>query len=304
MGTAPNSKVLPAPGRDGRCPVQDKGVLKEPGASAFDPAQHLRTLEDGSEYLDARWRLVWFLESHSEYTITSNLVHLSAKLAVVKVTITLPGGRTAEGLGMAAAHDVYRHVETAQTHALARALAMLGFGTESALDFETDAPADAGVKRNGSNGRKGPAGVPRNGNNGKKEPASEAQATTGPKGPSEQIRPVQPKQHPQQPQQETTHLPQPPEGLPSWASLEGVMTEDAPSGTPEPAPNGNHAAGQASGGESSPQCQECLGRVKEGRTRRGKVLSPQEVADLAREKTGKVLCPRSLTQHIEKGTKG
>lgn len=286
MGTAPNSKVLPAPGRDGRCPVQDKGVLKEPGASAFDPAQHLRTLEDGSEYLDARWRLVWFLESHSEYTITSNLVHLSARLAVVKVTITLPGGRTAEGLGMASAHDVYRHVETAQTHALARALAMLGFGTESALDFETDAPADAGVQRNGSNGNK--------------EPASEAQATNGPKGASEQIQAVQPKQEPQQPQQETTHLPQPPEGLPSWASLEGVMTEDAPSGTPEPAPNGNHQASQTSGGESSPQCQECLGRVKEGRTRRGKVLSPQEVAELAREQTGKVLCPRCLTQHIAK----
>lgn len=202
-----NAKLPPPPARNGTCPVQDKGVLKEPEASAFDPAQHLRTLEDGSEYLDARWRLVWFLESHSEYTITSNLVHLSVRLAVVKVTITLPGGRTAEGLGMAAAHDVYRHVETAQTHALARALAMLGFGTESALDFETAAPADAGVKSSGSNGRKGPAGVPRNGNNGKKEPASEAQATTGPKGPSEQIRPVQPKQPTQQQPQEPHRYP-------------------------------------------------------------------------------------------------
>lgn len=90
------------------------------------------------------------------------------------------------------------------------------------------------------------------------------------------------------------------EVLPSWASLADVKNEDASKGMAEPPSNGSHAAGQTSGGESSPQCQECLGRVKEGRTRQGKVLSPQEVAARARQQTGKVLCPRCLTQHMAK----
>ena len=264
--------------------------LGEPQALPFDPAQHLRTLEDGSEYLDARWRLVWFLENHSEYCITSNLVHLSPKLVIVKVTITLPGGRSAEGLGMASAHDVYRYVETAQTHALARALAMLGFGTESALDFDTDAPADAGVQRNGSHGQK--------------ETPSKTESPNGSKESSGQPQQIPPVRQTQEPQDGPPQPPPPADSLPSWASLGDTKAEDRPTGVPEPTPNGNHEASQTSGREPGLRCQECQGPVKEGRTRQGKVLSPQEVAERARQETGKVLCPRCLTQHIARGGKG
>ncbi|MDO8689214.1 MAG: hypothetical protein Q7R39_04275 [Dehalococcoidia bacterium] len=287
MGTTASAKLPSAPGQNRTCLTRCTTSLDEPEALAFDPVQHLRTLEDGSEYLDARWRLVWFLENHSEYSITSNLVHLSPKLVIVKVTITLPGGRSAEGLGMASAHDVYRYVETAQTHALARALAMLGFGTESALDFDTDAPADAGVQRNG--------------NNGKKEPVSQALPTDGSKETSQQIPPAR---QTQEPQEGPPQPPPPADSLPSWASLGDTKAEDASAGIAKPAPNGNHEASQTSGREAGLQCQECHGPVKEGRTRQGKVLSPQEVAERARQETGKVLCPRCLTQHIARGSKG
>ena len=283
MGITANAKPSSPPGRNGACPDRGKTGLEEPEALAFDPAQHLRTLEDGSEYLDARWRLVWFLENHSEYSITSNLVHLSPKLVIVKVAITLPGGRSAEGLGMASAHDVYRYVETAQTHALARALAMLGFGTESALDFETDAPADAGVQRNG--------------NSGTRQPASRAQASDGAAEPSQA---AEPGRQTAQPQQELSQAPRPTGGLPSWASLGEADAEDASGELREPAPNGNHQAGRTSSQEPVLQCEGCQGPVKEGRTRQGVVLSPQEVARRAREQTGKVLCPRCLTQNMAK----
>jgi len=255
----------------------------------FDPVQHLRTLEDGSEYLPARWRLVWFLERHGEYSITSNLVHLSARLVIVKVTITLPGGRSAEGLGMASLHEVYRYVETAQTHALARALAMLGFGTESALDFDTEAPADAGVQRNG--------------NYGKAEATSAAQPASGSSEPTEQIHPRQPSPQTQESMQQQPHTRQQPASLPSWANLEDSNAEDRLTARPEPPPNSNHRQDQTLGSQTGPQCQECQGTVKEGRTRQGKILSPQEVAERAKEQTGRVLCPRCLTQQIARGAK-
>jgi hypothetical protein len=132
-------------------------------SNRFNPSEHLRQIErkqrqpDGSyktisnDYLDVKWRLVWFREEHPDGSITTDLLSQpGVSPAVVKATVTLENGVTATGFGQCGADDWGDWLEKAETRSIGRALALLGYGTQFCEDFDdiiTDAPVEQRSQR-------------------------------------------------------------------------------------------------------------------------------------------------------------
>lgn len=102
------------------------GIVQPP----FDPREHLRQLEDGREYLDLKWRLLWLRTREPEATVETQVVPTDEDEVVCRATISLRSGAAAAAHGSARRSDGEPAVELAENRALARALASLGFGTE------------------------------------------------------------------------------------------------------------------------------------------------------------------------------
>jgi len=126
--------------------------------AAFDPTRYL-TKVSGRDYLTVQWRLVWLRSEHPLAKIETELVKLVEGGAIFRATITLPPvavdrvdptngslegyeswSATATGYGSETAADFGDYLEKAETKAIGRALAALGFGTQFALDFGGDEP--------------------------------------------------------------------------------------------------------------------------------------------------------------------
>jgi len=103
----------------------------------FDPARHL-SLVSGKEYLEVRWRLVWLRSDHPNAVIDTELVFhdLDAKLAIFKAYVKIPDGGSATGFGSEDAKGFGDYLEKAETKAIGRALAALGYGTQFCSDFD------------------------------------------------------------------------------------------------------------------------------------------------------------------------
>lgn len=98
---------------------------------AFDPSKHLRPMKGGAEYLDVKWRLVWLREEHPDAEVeTRALEHEPGKWASFYARVALPGKGSATGHGSETAQDFRDYYEKAETKALGRALAALGYGTQ------------------------------------------------------------------------------------------------------------------------------------------------------------------------------
>lgn len=104
-------------------------------AIAFDPSRYLTRINNG-EYLEVKWRLVWLREAHPDATISTELHRFDEQQAVFKATVSIPGGGSATGWGSESPGDFRDFLEKAETKALGRALAALGFGTQFCPDFE------------------------------------------------------------------------------------------------------------------------------------------------------------------------
>lgn len=129
----------------------------------FNPSQHLRKIErrqrqpDGSylkvanNYLDVKWRIVWFRGEHPGGSIQTDLLsEPGVSPAVVKATVTLENGVSATGFGQSGAEDWGDWLEKAETRSIGRALALLGYGTQFCDDFDdiiADAPSGAPQRR-------------------------------------------------------------------------------------------------------------------------------------------------------------
>jgi hypothetical protein len=153
----------------------------------FNPSEHVIQLKsrDGSkDYLPVQWRLVWFREQCPEGTIETEMVHLdpnreteeeiytwnqetrrSEKIikrangfVVFRAVITDGKGGKATATKSERAASFSDYIEKAETGAVGRALAMLGFGTQFTgddLDEQhriVDAPVDRSTTANDSNG--------------------------------------------------------------------------------------------------------------------------------------------------------
>ena len=111
-----------------------------PVTTPFEPARHL-TRVGGSDYLEVKWRLVWMRDRHPDAVIETQLVSHNDNTAVFRATVSIPDGGSATGWGSESAGDFRDYLEKAETKAIGRALAALGFGTQFCPDFEFGAAA-------------------------------------------------------------------------------------------------------------------------------------------------------------------
>ncbi len=103
----------------------------------FNPQEHISII-DGGAYLEVKWRLVWLRETHPDAIIETEMVESSRDHAIFKAFVKLPDGASATGWGSEYREQFHNFIEAAETKALGRALAALGFGTQFAGDLGTD----------------------------------------------------------------------------------------------------------------------------------------------------------------------
>jgi hypothetical protein len=135
---------------------------RQPGRS-FDPRPHLRRIQargQEADYLDIKWRLAWLRAERPDARITTDLVTLRDTIAIFRAVVDLPGGGSATGYGSETRMDFPDFVEKAETKAIGRALAVLGYGTQFALELDLER-AEAG-EGDGPDASE-PAGRPRGG---------------------------------------------------------------------------------------------------------------------------------------------
>jgi hypothetical protein len=122
---------------------------------AFNPEERIIKLR-GQDYLEVKWRLVWFREKHPEGGIATQIVSVNEEtgLVLAKATIT-----NKEGSILATGHGTARDdgkkvwsgksIEKAETSAIGRALAVAGFGTQFSGDeiSEDENGVDSPVSR-------------------------------------------------------------------------------------------------------------------------------------------------------------
>ena len=118
-------------------------------ATPFEPARYL-TRVNGSDYLEVKWRLVWLRDQHPDASLETELVAHNDNTAVFRARVAIAGGGSSTGWGSETAGDFRDYLEKAETKAIGRALAALGFGTQFCPDFEFGAAVgrvvDAPVK--------------------------------------------------------------------------------------------------------------------------------------------------------------
>lgn len=113
----------------------------------FNPNEHLLNLK-GKDYLQVMWRLVWFRQDKPLWAIKTELLKLEDEQAVFKAIITDETGNIrSEGHGSETKKDFNDYIEKAETKAVGRALAMLGYGTQFAPELDegeriVDSPVD------------------------------------------------------------------------------------------------------------------------------------------------------------------
>ncbi len=108
--------------------------------ASFDPGRHL-TKVSGSDYLEVKWRLVWLRSVHPDAVVETHLVNHDDHLAVFRARVSIPDGGSATGWGSEGPDDFRDYIEKAETKAIGRALAALGFGTQFCPDFDFGAAA-------------------------------------------------------------------------------------------------------------------------------------------------------------------
>lgn len=189
--------------------MSDRGseqVREETRARTFNPNEHLvqlKSKQGSQDYLPVQWRLVWFREQCPHGTIDTEEVEVdldremevdafvwnnekrrSEKVAKrakgyarFRAVVTDGKGGRATGTKSECAANFPDYIEKAETGAVGRALAALGYGTQFAPDLDeehriVDAPVDRAPSHdysngNGSNGHAAaqrPNLVPANGN--------------------------------------------------------------------------------------------------------------------------------------------
>lgn len=121
--------------------ARDNGGTGRPQGKPFDPRPYLRRIRvrgQEAEYLDVKWRLAWLRTDHPDARVATELVDLRDDMAIFRATVEVPSGGSASGYGSETQSDFPDFIEKAETKAIGRALAALGYGTQFALDFDLE----------------------------------------------------------------------------------------------------------------------------------------------------------------------
>jgi hypothetical protein len=120
----------------------------------FNPSEHLIDIQ-GKQYLPVAWRIAWLRDVHPDARIKTELVSHTPDEAVFRADVQIISANgvqlkgRATGYGAETKGDFGDYLEKAETKALGRALAALGFGTQFCADFdEGGAVTDAPIERN------------------------------------------------------------------------------------------------------------------------------------------------------------
>jgi hypothetical protein len=113
----------------------------------FNPQEHIMNMR-GKDYLEVKWRIVWFRDAHPNGAIITDLANTDPVL--MKATVLDETGRIlGTGFGTPKTQGVAagRPFEGAETAAIGRALAIAGFGTQFTGEDEGEHIADSPVER-------------------------------------------------------------------------------------------------------------------------------------------------------------
>src|SRR5215211_6341847 len=113
---------------------------------AFDPTQYLSNF-NGKDYLEVKWRVMWLRHEHPDARMATEIVQHNEEggFALFRAEVEIPGGGKATGWGSETVRDFHDYIEAAETKALGRALAALGYGTQFCHDFDFSANARPGT---------------------------------------------------------------------------------------------------------------------------------------------------------------
>ncbi len=116
----------------------------------FIPQDHINKIQ-GKDYLEVKWRLVWFREDHPNGRIETEVIThdpvLMRAMVFSENNMLASGYGTAKKRGVSAA----RPYEGAETAAIGRALAHAGYGTQFTGEDEGDNLADSPVENGNGN---------------------------------------------------------------------------------------------------------------------------------------------------------
>lgn len=177
--------------------ANDKNERAEQPVRSFNPNEHLMQIRNrggSADYLPVQWRLVWFREQCPQGTIETEMIHLDLDreteeegyawnndtrrsekvikrangIAIFRAVVKDGKGGIATGTKSEKAASFPDFLEKAETGAIGRALAALGYGTQFAPELDeqhriVDAPVErerpAAVTESNGNGRKAIASV-------------------------------------------------------------------------------------------------------------------------------------------------
>ena len=112
----------------------------------FDPRSHTIKLAGRKDrngvagppidYLPVKQRVRWLREEHPDAAIDSHIIEITPDQAIFQASVSVPGGGSATATGSERKVAFADYIEKAESVALGRALAILGYGIDFADEFE------------------------------------------------------------------------------------------------------------------------------------------------------------------------